>query len=238
MLRPLLVLLLTLAPSTAIPRDDALSSRELAGISEEQALLSRQLSRLRQTMEVLVLRLEAEGRPRAVELLKEGLELLNDRPESAQSLTLEESMADARERMQNGQVVQSLERQTMVIQGLEQLLSVLMERGNLDNIEEKLDRIREIKEGISELSQRERDLQRETEELREDSTSADQRTQRGRRRSASSASARAPIKSPTSSALIAGNQADSLVSSPMRSSGIPRPAPRNAALRKVADARS
>jgi len=175
MLLPLLLLLTLASPAARVQSDDALTSRELAGISDEQALLSRQLGRLRQTMEVLALRLEAEGRTQAVKLLREGLELLNDRPESAQALTLEESMEDARERMQNGQIVQSIERQARVIEGLEGLLSILMERGNLDNIEEEIDRIRAMKAAIESVSSRQADNQERTEELREDSTNEAQR---------------------------------------------------------------
>ncbi len=175
MLIPFILSLALAAPLVTSRTDDALTSRELAGISDEQALLSRQLGRLRQTMEVLALRLEAEGRTHAVKLLRDGLELLNDRTTETQSLTLEESMEDARERMQNGQIVQSLERQARVIEGLTELLAVLMERGNLDNIEEKLDRIREMKESIQELSTRQAENQDKTRELREDSTSDAQR---------------------------------------------------------------
>ena len=175
MLTPLLLLLTLSFPAARVETDDALTSRELAGISDEQALLSRQLGRLRQTMEVLALRLEAEGRTQAVKLLREGLELLNDRPEASQALTLEESMEDARESMQNGQIVQSIERQARVIEGLESLLSILMERGNLDSIEEELDRIHAMQEAIESVSSRQADNQDKTEELREDSTNDAQR---------------------------------------------------------------
>ncbi len=178
MLSTLLVCLplasLPLAPPP--PRlDDALKSRELAGIAEEQALLARQLKRLRQTMEILVLRLQAESRPRAVELLEQGIALLDARERNARALTLEEAMDDARERVESGQVVQSLESQEEVIAGLERLLAVLMERGNLDNIEENLERVREMKAALTELTRRERELRRETRQLRNDSANDAQR---------------------------------------------------------------
>ena len=54
--------------TAAAQGDDALS-RELAGIAEEQDLLRRQIQRLRQTMEVLLPRLESEGRVHALDLL-------------------------------------------------------------------------------------------------------------------------------------------------------------------------
>jgi hypothetical protein len=168
------VLLFHAPPSPSID-DDALTSRELAGIAEEQALLVRQLQRLRQTMEVLVLRLEAEGRPRAVELLNEGIRLLEERSVGARALTLEESMDDSRERIEKGQVVQSLGSQIEVIAGLERLLAILMERGNLDNIEENLDRVRELQKAIDALSGRERELRAQTNELRKSSANEQQK---------------------------------------------------------------
>src|SRR5687768_15110941 len=70
--------------------------RDVSGISEEQELLKRQLERLRRTMEGLIPRLEKEGRPHALELLKEGLKQLDQRPAEANSLTLQELMDSAR----------------------------------------------------------------------------------------------------------------------------------------------
>jgi hypothetical protein len=84
------------------------SSRELAGIAEEQELLLRQLQRLRNTMEVLLERLEAEGRSRTAELLREALRQLDERRqgEGTGVLTMEERMEQARGSIESGQLVQ------------------------------------------------------------------------------------------------------------------------------------
>ena len=49
------------ASGTPLPQDDG-TSREQAALAEEQALIRRQLRRLRDTMGALADRLEAEGR--------------------------------------------------------------------------------------------------------------------------------------------------------------------------------
>lgn len=170
-----LLALLVLAAAPARPGDDALKSRELAAIAEEQALLQRQIKRLRQTMDLLVLRLEAEGRPRAVELLREGIGLLDSRGESTRALTLEEAMDDARQRLETGQVVQSIDSQEEVVHGLERLLAILMERGNLDGLEENLERIREMKALLQDLAVAEGALREATRDLVDDSKGEEQR---------------------------------------------------------------
>jgi len=79
-------------------------NHDTAGIVEEQDLLRRQLQRLRRTMESLIPRLEKEGRPRALELLKDGLKLLEERGEDTKRLTIEELMDSARQGVQSGQL--------------------------------------------------------------------------------------------------------------------------------------
>src|SRR5262245_54847496 len=88
-LAPLLLSLLLALPLSLLLARPAraqaggITERDLAGIVEEQALLTRQLERLRDTMEVLLQRIEAEGRTRTAELLREGLTLLGQRADAA-----------------------------------------------------------------------------------------------------------------------------------------------------------
>ena len=121
------------APAFAAPQDDP--SKDLNEIVEELQLQRRQLVRLRQTMEILLPRLEAEGRTNAIQLMKEGLEFLGDRRESDGSLTLEELMDEAREAVERGQLVQSLEQQALIVEALSHLLAILMDRENLESLE-------------------------------------------------------------------------------------------------------
>ncbi|MFT6040860.1 MAG: hypothetical protein ACI9C2_001026, partial [Gammaproteobacteria bacterium] len=148
--------------STSPISDD---SRELAGLAEEQALLTRQIQRLRQTMEVLTGRLEAEGRTHAVGLLRDGLAIIDRRAETSEGLTLDERMGEARDELTGGQWMQSMERQQTVVADLESLLEVLLDRQDLDKLEQKLEQIAATKEALANLSREQSDLQRESEEF-------------------------------------------------------------------------
>lgn len=179
-LAPLALLLaLVTAPGVARAAQDeaAGDSRELAGIAEEQALLRRQLERLRNTMTVLLERIEAEGRTHTAELLRGGLELLEERsaPEGAAPATVEETMELSRDSIEHGQLVQSLERQEETIAQLERLLSVLMDRKNLEALEESIDELKALREGLEDLAGRESQLREDTRALQEDSASEGQR---------------------------------------------------------------
>ena len=171
------LLLPSIELGSAAPRDDDVrTSRELAGIAEEQALLRRQLVRLRETMEVLAGRLEAEGRPKAVELLRRGLTMLEERgQEEADALTLLELMESSGEAVHTGQLVRSIERQEAPVMRLGRLLDVLLDRRDLESLEEKLEELEELSADLGALRDRESELQRETKELRERSTDASQR---------------------------------------------------------------
>ena len=165
---------LAFSPSVAA-QDDVRTSRELSGIAEEQALLRRQLSRLKQTMEILIGTLEKEGRTRAVELLREGVTLLDERPDDSGALTLEEMMDQARARVESGQVVHSLEAQELVVSRLERLLSILMDRENLESLEESIEELEKLRAELGELAERENDLRKDTADLREESMNDAQR---------------------------------------------------------------
>src|SRR5262245_24580141 len=126
---PALLCVLLAAPPGA--QSGAVTERDLAGIVEEQALLTRQLERLRDTMEVLLQRIEAEGKTRTAELLREGLMLLAQRGETGGgALTPAERMQEAREALESGKLVQSLEIQRALITDLERLLSILRDQKN------------------------------------------------------------------------------------------------------------
>lgn len=148
-----------------LPQDG--DSRALAGLAEEQALLTRQILRLRQTMEVLAGRLQAEGRTHAVKLLRDGLNIIDKRDEDAGGLTLNERMGHAGDELTGGQWMQSLERQQSVIKDLEALLEVLLDRQDLDKLEDKLEQIAQAKEVLDNLSRRQDEVQRESKGLQE-----------------------------------------------------------------------
>ncbi|HED65722.1 MAG TPA: hypothetical protein ENJ09_09230, partial [Planctomycetes bacterium] len=177
-MRSLLLCLPLLTPLSAAPRaQEQLESRELSAIVEEQDQLLRQLHRLRGTMEVLLERLEAEKRPQTAELLRQAIETLDTRigPDGQAPRTLEERMEAARQALESGQLVRSLEEQQELIGGLEQLLSILLDRKDIDALDEKLEELADLGRAVEALSQRESDLEEETRRLREDSSNDAQR---------------------------------------------------------------
>lgn len=173
--RTIVVGLLALVASAPTGTAQEDPSKDLNAIAEEQLLLRRQLQRLRQTMEILLPRLEAEGRTHALQLLKEGIEFLGDRRDTDGSLTIEELMDEAREAMARGQLVQSLEQQQRIVDGLTRLLGILMDRENLEALEESLDDLRQLTEQLAQLSDREARIEAETAQLRESSKTDAQR---------------------------------------------------------------
>ena len=105
---------LVAAACMCLPAPARAQERDTTSILEEQELLRRQLQRLKRTMEALLPRLEQEGRPRALELLRDGLTLLETRGDGTGQLTIEELMERARLDVQTGQVASSLERQEQI----------------------------------------------------------------------------------------------------------------------------
>ena len=170
-----LVVSALLLPQAFVPafaqEDDALANdRELAGLVEEQSNLIRQLSRLRGTMQVLLDRIQAEGRTRTAELLSDAIKRLDERMGGdAEGITLGEAMERARTAMAEGRLVQSIETQSKLVDELQGLLDILLDRQSLERLEKELADVRELREQVEALANREQQLRAETEQLRQDS---------------------------------------------------------------------
>ncbi len=150
------------ARSEARAQGPGASSRERSALADDQALLQRQLARLRQTMEVLASRFEAEGRTHAAKLLREGLSHLADRAADQGSKTVDELMGGARSSLESGQSVQALEVQEAVVRGLEKLYAILTDRQGIDDLERSLEELRKIKADLGALADQEKDLRQKT----------------------------------------------------------------------------
>ena len=151
------------------------TSRDLAGIADEQEHLLRQLQRLRRTMEAMIPRLEQEGRSRALELLQQALVQLDAREAAAGSRTLEELLDHAHTGLDAGQIVQSLESQERAIVELERVLSILLDRESLEELEQSLADLDAVRADLEGLASRESELERATRALAEQSKSPAQR---------------------------------------------------------------
>jgi len=176
---PILGILLPLllgafASATPAPQAGG-SSRERAGLAEDQALLQRQLARLRQTMETLASRFEAEGRTHAAKLLREGLSHLGERATTQGSKTIDELMGGSRSSLESGQTVQAVEVQAAIVKSLERLYAILTDRQGLEDLEKSLKSLQEIKTEIAALADRESELRERTSALERDAAGPEQR---------------------------------------------------------------
>ena len=155
------------SPLTAVSQDDGLS-REQAALAEEQGLLRRQLHQLSQTMEALAGRFQAEGRSHAAQLLRGALKHLTDRNDQAGSLTLDELMGASGAELGGGRAGRALEEQERILASLERLLAILLDRQDLDSLEETLEELQEIKRRLGQLADDEARLEEQTADLKEE----------------------------------------------------------------------
>ena len=163
----------TMPARASIPQDDL--TREQAALAEEQLLLHRQLIRLRETMVTLAARLEAEGRVHAAELLRAGIAHLDSRGGDTEAYTLEEWMERTREDIRAGRTHTALENQERILTNLASLLDILMDRQGLENLEEELEKLKQVRAALDQMADEEAKLRKDTEQLRADSANDAQR---------------------------------------------------------------
>jgi len=176
-LAPFAIACLAAAPRAAAPalQQGASSAREQSALAEDQALLVRQLQRLRQTMEVLAQRFETEGRTHAAKLLRDGISHLGARASDAGQKTLEELMSSSHQDLEAGQHNQAIETQAAAIKSLERLYAILTDRQGLENLEKSLDDLKKIQAELKELADRESALRKDTQSLDQKAANDSQR---------------------------------------------------------------
>lgn len=158
----------------ATPQDGGVS-REQQALSDEQALIVRKLARLRASMDRLAERYETEGRSHAARLLREALVHLDERQKQRASKTLDELMSEAESGLTAGQVVQAIEDQKAIVHDLERLLSILMDRPDLEKLQNELQQLKEFTKQLRGLSQEEQQLREQIDQLQQDSKNDAQR---------------------------------------------------------------
>ena len=79
-------------------------------------------------------------------------------------------MDSSNEDLRAGRTNNALENQERIVQSLERLLNILMDRRGLENLDEEIDELRELRVALSELADEEAQIREETEQLREDSS--------------------------------------------------------------------
>ena len=168
-----LFLLATVAqavPPTSPQSGGAPQSREQAALVEEQELLARKLARIVASMDRLAQRFEAEGRVHAAKLLRDGLQHISERHEGTDGLTLEERMTSSHEKLDQGQSMQAIETQQAIIGELEALISILMDRPDLAELESDIERLQRQRQELEALANEEKTLREATEALREEAS--------------------------------------------------------------------
>ena len=160
----LLCICLLAAPWTA-SAGAAVQQSDAGSFREEQELLLRQLVRLRQTMELLLARMESEGSTRTAELLRQALVNLDAR--EAQNRTLEEWMKESATSLDSGLVLRAVEQQQAAIGELEKLLTILLDRGATPDLEKRLEDLASIQAKLAELTTSERALEKRIQALQD-----------------------------------------------------------------------
>ena len=155
---------------------DGSRSREQAALVEEQELLARKLARIAVSMGRLADRFDAEGRVHAAKLLREAIEHIALRREDAEGATLEELMTGSQVELDAGQSMQSIESQQRVVEDLERLLAILMDRPDLDELEDELEKLKRQKAELGAMARAEKELREKTEALREDASNETQKS--------------------------------------------------------------
>jgi len=162
------------APLATAAAQEGGVSREQQALSDEQSLIVRKLARLRASMDRLAERYEAEGRSHAARLLREALVHLDERQKARASKTLDELMSEAESGLTAGQVVQAIEDQKAIVSDLERLLSILMDRPDLDQLQNELEKLKQFTKALRGLSQEEQELREQIDKLRKESKNAAQ----------------------------------------------------------------
>lgn len=151
---PLLVAL----PCTATVRAQNQTDPEaIERLRRDQEEILRKAESLQRLMQRLVRRYETEKKPDQVKLLQEGLAHLD------RSGILRE-VASIRDDIAATAYAEALRKQREVVDDLERLLNILLERKSVENLDKDLQQVTEQAKSARELEQRQRELQEQTRE--------------------------------------------------------------------------
>ncbi|MFQ5507459.1 MAG: hypothetical protein ACE5F1_22070, partial [Planctomycetota bacterium] len=127
---------------------------------EQQKALIRRAERLQTLMKRLLERYQAEDRRDYVVLLEEGLEHL-------EKSHLLKNLGIAASAIKTGQSNRAFASQRQVVEDLERLIGILLDRRSLDDLEADAKRVEQLLESVGRLKSRQRDLRKKLDELRE-----------------------------------------------------------------------
>ncbi|MAB88623.1 MAG: hypothetical protein CMJ90_04095, partial [Planctomycetes bacterium] len=136
------------------------NDKEIQRIVRAQETAIRRVNELRRRVDRLQKRMAQEGRQRSAELLETAIKRLDD-------ISLTDQMSEISEQVRTGQAFAGLAKTTSVLQEIQELLDLLMERdSNLAELERKLKEFEEMSRRISDIKDREREIRDETDAIR------------------------------------------------------------------------
>lgn len=151
-----------LAPATAQAQDP------VPRLQRESNEILRKIDRLQELMKRLLARYERDGQEDKARLLREGLAHLDQsRVQGAASAV--------RKSLDNGAFDDALRDQATVIEELDRLLDVLLERQTVENLEEQIEQTEELIAGVDELIRRQAELREQADAARDSRSSAAER---------------------------------------------------------------
>ena len=127
-------------------------------IRRDEAEILRKAERLREVMTRMLARYEQEGRVEQAKLLKTGLEHL-------QSSAVVEDVAGIRIDLDAEAFARAIEKQGEVVNDLERLLAILLDRRSLDNLEKEIATAERLAAEAARLLQKQQELRQDSQQV-------------------------------------------------------------------------
>ena len=155
------ILFLTLLLFSSHPASAQEIEREKRAITEEQSRQIQRIERLRQTMVNLKQRMEQQGRTRSAQLLQQSIEFLG-------KVQMEKTMAEVVRHLEEGRVLQGMEKEQVLLNEIEELLAILLDRKDLEELEKQLEKYQQLAAFLESLRKKETELRQDIEKLNEE----------------------------------------------------------------------
>ena len=146
------------------PRADD-RSQDVQHLRAEQDEILRKAVRMKELMERLEQRYQRENKKEQVALLQKGLEHL-------QHAALMQDVASIRDDLSSGALSDAVRKQKEVIDDLERLLNILLQRNSVENLDETIKAAAEMAADARELERRQAELQQKTQAASERAANA------------------------------------------------------------------
>ena len=126
-------------------------------LRRDQDEILRKAGRMRDLMERLQQRYQREEKPEQVELLRQGLEHLD-------RVGLLKDVASIRDDLAANALSEAVRKQQEVVDDIERLLNILLQRRSIDNIEQAIQQATELAGRVRDLERQQAELQRQTQQ--------------------------------------------------------------------------